>query len=89
LVKWSLQFKNSAKRDAERLAKAGLKAKAEKVLNLIEEDPYRVPPPCEKLVGDLTGLFSRRINLRHRLVYEVVTESREVMVYSMFSHYGD
>jgi toxin YoeB len=89
LVAWSLRFKRTAEKDAARLKAAGLKSKAEAILALIQEDPFRVPPPCEKLIGDLTGLFSRRVNRQHRIVYEVLVGSGEVVVYRMYSHYGD
>ena len=89
MVNWELRFNNSAKKDAERLAAAGLKNKAQSLLDLIADDPFKIPPPCEKLIGDLKGYFSRRINLKHRLVYRVVAEARQVEVLRMWSHYGD
>ena len=89
MVAWSLRFKKTAEKDATRLAAAGLKTKAEVILELVKQDPFRVPPPCEKLIGDLAGLFSRRITLKHRLVYEVCPDARQVVVYRMYSHYGD
>ncbi len=78
MVKWEVRFKKSAAKDARRVAAAGLKNKVQSMLEFISHDPLRVPPPCENLIGDLAGLFSRRITLKHRLVYEVVPESREV-----------
>lgn len=89
MVAWSLRFKRTAEKDAARLKAAGLKSKADAVLDLIQQDPFRVSPPCEKLTGDLAGLFSRRINRQHRIVYEVLVGSGEVVVYRMYSHYGD
>lgn len=89
MVTWTLRFKKMAVKDAERLKAAGLRAKAEVLLDLVAQDPFRVPPPCEKLIGDLAGLFSRRITLKHRLVYEVCPETREIVVFRMSSHYGD
>lgn len=89
MVARAIRFKRTAERDASRLKAAGLKGKAEAILDLIQEDPFRVPPPCEKLIGDLAGLFSRRINRQHRIVYEVLTGSHEVVVYRMYSHYGE
>ncbi len=71
------------------LKAAGLKSKAEAIVILIQENPFRVPPPFEKLIGDFSGLFSRRINRQHRIVYEVLTDSNQIVVYRMYSHYGD
>lgn len=89
MVGWSLRFKKTAKKDASRMNQPGLKSKTKAILKRIEEDPYYIPPPCEKLIGDLAGLFSRRINLKHRIVYAVLPDTREIIVYRMFSHYGD
>jgi len=89
MVNWEIRFKKTAKKDAERLAASGLKPKAQSLLKFIAEDPFKVPPPCEKLIGDLAGLFSRRINLKHRLVYKVVPEMHQIEVFRMWSHYGD
>jgi toxin YoeB len=89
MVKWEIRFKKTAKKDAERLASAGLKDKAQVLLAFIAEDPLKTPPPCEKLLGDLAGFFSRRINLKHRLVYKLVPEARQIEVFRMWSHYGD
>jgi Txe/YoeB family toxin of toxin-antitoxin system len=76
-----------AQRDAKKLASSGLKPKAQELLALIAEDPYRKPPPFEKLVGDLAGAYSRRINIQHRLVYQVLEETRVVKVLRLWSHY--
>lgn len=76
-----------AKRDARSLAAAGLRSKAQRLLDLLEEDPFGTPPPYEKLVGDLTGAYSRRINIQHRLVYQVLEESKAVKVLRMWTHY--
>jgi Txe/YoeB family toxin of toxin-antitoxin system len=86
-VSWSLVFSKHAQKDARKLAEAGLKPKAETLLAVIREDPYRNPPPYERLVGDLAGACSRRINIQHRLVYEVVEADRVVKVLRMWSHY--
>jgi len=80
-------FTRQAQRDARRLARSGLKEKAQLLLDLLAQDPLRSPPPFEKLVGDLAGAFSRRINVQHRLVYEVVTRERTVKVLRMWTHY--
>lgn len=84
---WQLVFTRQAQKDARKLAASGLKPKAEALLDLIAEDPFRRPPPFEKLVGDLTGAYSRRINIQHRLVYQVLPEERTVKVLRLWSHY--
>jgi toxin YoeB len=86
-VSWRLLYAKQAQKDAERLAAAGLKAKAQELLTLIAEDPFRTPPPFEKLVGDLRGACSRRINIQHRLVYQVLEEERVVKILRMWTHY--
>jgi len=86
---WAVALKKTAQKDALKIRQAGLKGKVEAMLDQLERDPFYLPPPYEKLVADLTGMFSRRITLKHRLVYEVDSESRQVTVYRMFSHYGD
>jgi len=86
-VSWTLVFSKHAQKDARKLAEAGLKPKAELLLAVLRENPYQNPPPYERLVGDLTGALSRRINIQHRLVYEVVDEARIVKVLRMWSHY--
>lgn len=84
---WKVVFTKAALKDAEKLLSAGLKPKAEQLLALLREDPYRSPPPFEKLVGDLSGACSRRINIRHRLVYQVIETEHTVKVLRMWSHY--
>ena len=80
-------FARGAVKDARKLAAAGLRPKAEALLALLAEEPFRQPPPCEKLVGDLAGAWSRRINIQHRLVYEVLEAERCVRVLRMWTHY--
>jgi len=87
VVSWQLVFTKQAQKDAEKLASAGLKEKAKSLLAVLLENPFQNPPPYEKLVGDLAGAFSRRINIQHRLVYQVVEERRVVKVIRMWSHY--
>jgi toxin YoeB len=87
LVSWQLVFAKHAQKDAPKLASAGLKPKAEELLALIQVNPFQNPPPYEKLVGDLAGAYSRRINIQHRLVYEVLAEQNTVKVLRMWSHY--
>jgi toxin YoeB len=89
MVTWELAFTKHAQKDAKKLAAAGLKSKAEELLNCVKKDPFGKPPPFEKLVGDLKGLHSRRINIQHRLVYEIFTSERKVMIHRMFTHYDN
>ena len=84
---WTLVYTKQAQKDAKKLASSGLKPKAQELLALIAEDPYRKPPPIEKLIGDLSGAYSRRINIQHRLVYQVLEEERVVKVLRLWSHY--
>lgn len=84
---WKLVYTKQAQKDAKRLASSGLKPKAEELLALIAEDPYRKLPPFEKLIGDLEGAYSRRINIQHRLVYQVLEDEKVVKVLRLWSHY--
>jgi len=86
-VSWRVVYTKQAQKDAKRLATAGLKPRAQKLLDLISRDPFRNPPPFEKLVGDLKGAYSRRINIQHRLVYQVLQEERVVKVLRLWTHY--
>lgn len=87
LVTWKLYFTKHAQKDASKLAAAGLKDKAEELLALLEKNPYRTPPPYEKLVGDLAGAYSRRINVQHRLVYQILKKQKAVKILRMWTHY--
>lgn len=84
---WKLVFTKQAQKDAKKLASGGLKLKAQELLALVAEDPYCKPPPFEKLVGDLSGAYSRRINIQHRLVYQVIDEEKVIKVLRLWSHY--
>jgi toxin YoeB len=84
---WRVVFTKQAQKDANKLASSGLKPKAEALLAVLATDPFQKPPPFEKLVGDLTGAYSRRINIQHRLVYQVLDEERIVKVLRMWTHY--
>ena len=86
-MSWTLVYTRQAKRDARKLARSGLKPRAEKLLELLAADPYRTPPPFERLVGDLTGACSRRINIQHRLVYQVLDDIKAVKIIRMWTHY--
>lgn len=85
---WQLVFSGQAKIDAKKIASAGLRVKVESLFEILRRDPRQNPPPFEKLVGDLAGAFSRRINIQHRLVYEVLDEERIVKVLRMWTHYS-
>ena len=86
-MSWTLRYAKVAQKDAQKLAASGLKPKAQALLAIIAVDPFQNPPPYEKLVGDLSGAYSRRINIQHRLVYEVLATQRVVRVLRMWSHY--
>ena len=87
MVKWRLAFTRQAQKDARKLAVAGLKPKAEELLRLISKDPFQTQPPFHKLVGDLAGSYSRRINIQHRLAYQVLEKERVVKVIRLWTHY--
>ena len=84
---WELCFTKQAQKDAKRVAAAGLRPKAEALLAILRDDPFQNPPPFEKLVGDLEGAYSRRINIQHRLVSQVLQQERTVKVIRMWTHY--
>ncbi|MBT3472115.1 MAG: Txe/YoeB family addiction module toxin [Gammaproteobacteria bacterium] len=86
-MKWSLVYTKQAQKDAKKLTASGLKKKAKDLLNIVETNPYQNPPPYEKLVGDLAGAYSRRINIQHRLVYQVIEKERTVKVIRLWTHY--
>jgi Txe/YoeB family toxin of toxin-antitoxin system len=87
MVKWRIVCTRQAQSDAKQIAAAGLKQKAEKLLEILSENPFQTPPPFEKLIGDLSGAYSRRITIKHRLVYQVVREIKTVKVIRMWTHY--
>jgi Txe/YoeB family toxin of toxin-antitoxin system len=87
MVRWGLAFSKQALKDAKKVKAAGLKPRVEELLALLKKDPFQNPPSFEKLVGDLAGAYSRRINIQHRLVYEVFTKERVVRVLRMWTHY--
>lgn len=84
---WMLVYTKAAQKDAEKIAQSGLKLKAQELLRVIQNDPFQRPPPFEKLVGDLAGAYSRRINIQHRLVYQVLEQEKVVKVLRLWSHY--
>lgn len=87
MVKWKIVYTRQAQRDARKLAASGLREKAETLLDILSEDPFKSPPPYEKLVGDLSGAYSRRINIQHRLVYQVLEDIKIVKIIRMWTHY--
>ena len=87
MAKWQLLYSKAAQKDAKNLSAAGLKDKALSLLNIIAENPFQNPPPYEKLVGDLTGAYSRRINIQHRLVYQVLEAENTIKILRMWTHY--
>lgn len=87
MVSWRLVYTRQAQKDAKKLSGSGLKPKAMELLDLLAEDPFKRPPPFEKPVGDLAGAYSRRINIQHRLVYQVLEDERVVKVLRMWTHY--
>jgi toxin YoeB len=84
---WRVVFTKHARKDAKKLSAAGLRSKAESLLEILRENPYQAPPPYEKLIGDLTGACSRRINIQHRLVYQIIDDEKLVKVIRMWTHY--
>ena len=84
---WRVVFTKQAQKDAKKLSAAGLRPKAELLIEILREDPYRTPPPFEKLLGELSGSFSRRINIQQRMVYQILDEDRIVKIIRMWTHY--
>ena len=87
MVTWTLHYTKQAQKDAKKLASSGLKAKAQALLAVLGKDPWQNPPPFEKLVGDLSGAYSRRINIQHRLVYQVLGAEKAVKILRLWTHY--
>ncbi len=87
-MSWEIVYAKQVIKDAKKLAASGLKAKAEELLTVLANDPFQNPPPFEKLVGDLAGAYSRRINIQHRIVYEVFPKEKTVRVLRMWTHYA-
>ncbi len=87
MVSWKLVFTKQAQKDAKKIAHSGLKPQAERLLEILKQNPFEIPPPYEKLVGDLSGAYSRRINIQHRLVYQVLDDVKTVKIIRMWTHY--
>ena len=86
-MSWTLVYTKQAQRDARKLATAGLKDKAQELLRVISQDPFQNPPPYKKLVGDLSGAYSRRINIQHRLVYQILRSEKTIKILRLWTHY--
>ncbi|MFZ4766393.1 MAG: Txe/YoeB family addiction module toxin [Roseimicrobium sp.] len=86
-MNWTLVYTKQAQKDAKKIASGGLKERAQRILDIIANDPFTTPPPYEKLVGDLAGAYSRRITIQHRLVYEVIDSTRMIKVIRLWTHY--
>ena len=86
-MSWKIIFTKMAQKDAKKIKRAGLKSQVENILSIIQKNPFQNPPSYEKLVGDLSGAYSRRINIQHRLVYQVLTEEKTVKIIRMWTHY--
>jgi toxin YoeB len=87
VVSWQVVFTTQAQKDAKKIARVGLKGKTQKLLDILKENPFHTPPSYEKLVGDLSGAYSRRINIQHRLVYQILESERVVKVLRLWTHY--
>jgi Txe/YoeB family toxin of toxin-antitoxin system len=87
MVSWQLVFTKQGQKDAQKITHSGLKPQAGRLLEILEENPFKSPPPYEKLAGDLSGAYSRRINIQHRLIYQVLEEIKTVKVIRMWTHY--
>jgi toxin YoeB len=87
VVVWKLVYTKAAQKDAKKVSSSGLKPKVEELLEILKRNPYQTPPPFEKLVGDLSGAYSRRINIHHRLVYQIIDHFKTVKVLSLWLHY--
>lgn len=84
---WRIVFTKHAQKDAKKLSGSGLKSKAEEIIDILKQNPYQTPPPYEKLVGDLSGTYSRRLNIQHRIVYQILNDDKIVKVIRMWTHY--
>jgi Txe/YoeB family toxin of toxin-antitoxin system len=87
MVRWQLVYTKQAQKDSKKIAAAGLRKKAESILDIISQNPFQYPPPYEKLLGDFSGAYSRRINIQHRIVYQVLNDQHIVKVLRLFTHY--
>ena len=86
-MSWIVVFTKQAQKDAKKLSSSGFRSKAEALIQILRDNPYQVPPPYEKLVGDLAGAYSRRINIQHRIVYQILDDEKTVKIIRMWTHY--
>lgn len=86
-MRWRIVFTKHAQKDAKKLSGSGLKSKAEEIIDILKQNPYQTPPPYEKLVGDLSSAYSRRLNIQHRIVYQILNDDKIVKVIRMWTHY--
>jgi len=86
-VSWRIVFTKQAQKDAKKVSASDLKPKAEKIINILRQNPFQTPPPYEKLVGDLAGAYSRRLNIQHRIIYQVIADEKTVKIIRMWTHY--
>ena len=86
-MNWRLVYTRQAEKDAKKIAASGLRSKAEEIIQILRENPFQTPPPFEKLVGDLAGAYSRRINIHHRMIYQILTDEKVVKIIRMWTHY--
>ena len=86
-MKWQLFYTNQAQKDAKKISAAGFREKVENLLELLQDNPLQSPPPYEKLIGDLAGAYSRRINIQHRLIYQIIKNKKAVKIIRMWTHY--
>jgi Txe/YoeB family toxin of toxin-antitoxin system len=87
MVSWKIVFTKQARKDAKKLSASGLKSKAEEIIELLRDNPYQVPPSYEKLIGDLAGAYSRRLNIQHRIVYQIIEDVKTVKIIRMWTHF--
>ena len=86
-MSWIVVFTKQARKDAKKLSASGLRSKAEALIQILRDNPYQAPPPYEKLVGDLAGAYSRRINIQHRIVYQILDDEKTIKIIRMWTHY--
>ena len=86
-MSWVVVFTKQARKDANKLSSSGFRSKAEALIQILRDNPYQVPPPYEKLIGDLAGAYSRRINIQHRIVYQILDDEKTVKIIRMWTHY--
>ncbi len=86
-MSWRVVFTKQAQKDAKKISASGLKQKVEELINILRQNPYQVPPPFERLIGDLAGAYSRRINIQYRIVYQIMKEEKVVKIIRMWTHY--